>query len=182
MSEELETVTEPTDQVEVEVEAETPKGQPDDRDYWMARSRMWEKQFKSTSVDRELAAKWREYEEAQKPAQERMAQELASTREEAESARAALLRYEVAAEKNIPADAIDFLNGSSREELEEKADALIALMATQSKPRTPVPDESQGRPATAKLGQLTKEDLANMTPSEVNEARRQGRLADLLGK
>lgn len=180
MSDELETVTEPTE--EVVVEAETPQGEPVDATDWKAEARKWEKRAKDSSADRELAAKWREYEAAQKPAQERMAEELATTKAEAESARVALLRYEVAAEKNIPPEAIRLLNGSSREDLEEAADALVALMATQSKPRTPVPDESQGRPATAKLGQLTKEDLANMTPSEVNEARRQGRLAELLGK
>lgn len=178
MSDELETVTEPTEDVVTE---EAPHGEPTDSTDWKAEARKWEKRAKDASADRELAAKWREYEAAQKPAQERMAEELATTKHEAESARVALLRYEVAAEKNIPSEAIRLLNGSTREELEEAADALVALMATQLKPRTPVPDESQGRPATAKLGQLTKEDLANMTPSEVNEARRQGRLADLLG-
>lgn len=179
MSDELvETVTEPT--VE-EAAVETPQGEQTETTDWKAEARKWEKRAKDSSADRELAQKWREYEAAQKPAQERLAEELATTKQEAESARMALLRYEVASEKGIPPEAIRLLNGSSREELEEAADALVALVATQSKPRTPVPDESQGRPAIAKLGQLTKEDLQNMSPTEVNEARRQGRLADLLG-
>ena len=179
MSDELETVTEPTDEV---APIETPQGEPAEATDWKAEARKWEKRAKDASGDRELAQKWREYEAAQKPAQERMAEELATTRQEAESARIALTRYEVASEKGIPPEAIRLLNGSSREELEESADALVALIATQSKPRTPVPDESQGRPATAKLGQLTEADLRDMTPSEINEARRQGRLSDLLGK
>jgi hypothetical protein len=180
MSDELETVTEPT--LEVVAEPEAPQGEPVDATDWKAEARKWEKRAKDSSADRELAAKWREYEEAQKPAQERMAEELATTKVEAESARVALLRYEVAAEKNIPSEAIRLLTGSSREELEEAADALVALMATQSKPKTPVPDESQGRPDVTKLGQLTKEDLVNMTSSEVMEAKRLGRLDNALGK
>jgi hypothetical protein len=179
MSDELETVTEQTDEV---APVEAPQGEPTDATDWKAEARKWEKRAKDSSADRELAAKWREYEAAQKPAQERMAEDLATAKQEADSARVALLRYEVAAEKNIPAEAIRLLNGSTREDLEEAADALVALMATQSKPRTPVPDESQGRPATQKLGQLTEGDLANMTPAEINEARRTGRLADLLAK
>jgi hypothetical protein len=175
----VETVTEQTDDVAT---VEAPQGDPAESTDWKAEARKWEKRAKEANADRELAAKWREYEASLKPEQERLAEDLVTAKQEADSARTALLRYEVAAEKNIPTEAIRLLNGSTREDLEEAADALIALMAIQSKPRTPVPDESQGRPATQKLGQLTEADLANMTPAEVNEARRTGRLVDLLAK
>lgn len=173
----IETNEEPTENVDTP----EPHGAPDATD-WKAEARKWEKRAKDANGDRELAQKWREYEAAQKPAQERLAEELASTKAEAESARVALLRYEIAAEKSIPSDAIRLLNGSTREELEEAADALVALIASQSKPKTPVPDESQGRPATAKVGQLTQADLKTMSPKEIMDAKAQGRLDEILGK
>lgn len=175
-------MTEPTGDVTIEptetVEAE-PQGNAESTD-WKVEARKWEKRAKDAQGLKEAADKWAEYEASLKPAQERMAEELAAKSAEAESAKTALLRYEVAAEKGIPSEAIRLLAGSSREELEEAADALVALMANQSKPTTPVPDVSQGRPVTAKLGQLTQDDLANMTPAEIMQAKREGRLNDAL--
>ena len=178
MSDTLETQTEPT--VEETVVTE-PQGEVQDSTDWKAEARKWEKRAKDANGDRELAAKWREYEAAQKPVQERMAEELAATKAEAESARTALMRLEIASEKGIPSDAIKLLNGSSREELEEAADVLVALIANQSKPNTPMPDLNQGKPAPEKVGQLTAADLESMTPAEINEARKAGRLNDALG-
>jgi hypothetical protein len=159
-----------------------PQGEPADATDWKAESRKWEKRAKDANADREAASKWREYEAAQKPENERLAEELATAKNEAESARTTLLRYEVAAEKGIPSEAIRLLNGSTREELEEAAETLSALIAAQSKPNSPRPDESQGRPATVKAGQLTQSDLDGMTSSEIMEARKQGRLDLILGK
>jgi hypothetical protein len=51
-------------------------------------------------------------------------------------AEAKLIRYEVAAEKQVPADALDLLTGTTREELEAKADKLLEL----TKNREPEPD------------------------------------------
>jgi hypothetical protein len=65
---------------------------------------------------------------------------------EAESARISLIRYEIAADKQIAPEAIRLLTGSTREELEASADALLALIANQSKPKAPKPDPTQGRP------------------------------------
>lgn len=180
MSDEI-TVPEPNVEPTADATESTPQGEQTDSTDWKAEARKWEKRAKDANGDRELAQKWREYEASLKPAQERLAEELAAAKTEAEAARISLLRYEIAAEKNIPAEAIRLLNGSSREELEEAADALVALIAAQSKPKTPAPDASQGRPATEKIGQLSKEDLANMSPAEILEAKRQGRLNDALG-
>lgn len=172
-----ETIEEPT----IDQAAE-PQGEDKSDIDWKAESRKWEKRAKDANADRELAQKWREYEASLKPAQERLAEELAAAKGEAESARTALLRYEIAAEKNIPADAVRLLSGSTREELEEAADALVALIANQSKPTTPLPDVSQGRPASEKTGQLSREDLKSMTPQEIMKARAEGRLDGIVGK
>jgi hypothetical protein len=178
MSEELDNQTET---VEAETVVAEPQGEVQDSTDWKAEARKWEKRAKESAGDRELALKWREYEESLKPAQEKLADDLNNARAEAESARAALLRYEIANEKNIPSDAIKLLNGSTREELEEAADVLVALIANQSKPKTPAPDMNQGLPSSDKIGQLTAADLESMSPAEINEARKAGRLNDVLG-
>lgn len=146
--------TEPTEPVE----AAEPQGAEEATD-WKAEARKWEKRAKDANSFKEAADKWHEYEASLKPAQERMAEELAATKAEAESARTALLRYEVAAEKEIPAEAVKLLQGSTREELEEAADALLALIANQSKPKSPKPDASQGKPATS--GSSTADQFAS---------------------
>ena len=61
----------------------------------------------------------------------------------ASDAEAKLLRLEVALEKNVPADLIDFLAGSTREEVEQKADALLKHVA-QPNDDTPPPDFGGG--------------------------------------
>lgn len=177
MSDELETPVEPTETPE-----ETPQGDPTPETDWKAEARKWEKRAKDANADRELAQKWREYEASQKTEYERLAEDLAAAKAEAESARTSLLRYEVASEKGIPGDAIRLLQGSSKEELEEAAETLVALIASQSKPRTPVPDNSQGRPANTSIGQLTQADLKGMTPAEIMKAKSEGRLNELLIK
>ena len=70
----------------------------------------------------------------------------------------ALIRYEVAAEKGIPADAIKLLTGSNREELEDSANTLMALIAKQSETRAPKPDPTQGR--VAATGSTTADQFA----------------------
>lgn len=141
MSDELE----PTE-VEQDVVETEPQGEVDTTD-WKAEARKWEKRAKDSKA---AADKWSEYEKSLKPEQERLAEELAAARSEAENARTALMRHEIAAEKGIPADAVKLLAGSTREELEEAADVLLSLVAEQSKPKTPKPDLSQGKPANSK--------------------------------
>jgi hypothetical protein len=150
---------------------------------WKAEARKWEKRAKDANALREDADRWREYEASLKPAQERLAEELATSKQEAESARSTLLRYEVASEKGIPADALRLLTGSTREELEESADVLLALIATQSKTTPALPDVNQGKPAPTTAGQITdRATLQGMSPAEVMKAKAEGRLDLLLGK
>lgn len=136
-------------------QVEEPQGSETD---WKAESRKWEKRAKEANQFREAAEKWQEYEQSLKPVQERLAEELNQTKQEAESAKIALLRYEVASEKGLTAEAIKLLNGSSREELEEAADSLMAIIAKQSEPKTPKVDPSQGRASNA--GSTTQDQFA----------------------
>lgn len=156
MSEEIET---PETETAETVEATEPHGETVTETDWKAEARKWEKRAKDAQSLREAAEKWHEYEASLKPAQERMAEELQAAKHEAEAARLTLTRYEVAAEKGVPSDAIKLLQGSTREELEEAAETLLALIATQSKPKSPKPDLSQGRAAQG--GTSTSDQFAN---------------------
>jgi hypothetical protein len=152
MSEENIETAEQTETVEPQVQSEATETD------WKAEARKWEARAKAAKADTEAAQKWREYEESQKPEQERLAEELTRIKAEASEASVKLMRYEVASQKGIPSDAIDLLNGSSREELESNADKLLSLIANQSK--TPSkPDVNTGKPATASA--TTAEQFAN---------------------
>lgn len=75
---------------------------------------------------------------------------LSKAEERAQQAEAKLLRFEVAAEKQVPSDALDLLTGNTREELEAKADKLLELVKSRTDtdkepdfdggPREPAPD------------------------------------------
>jgi hypothetical protein len=170
-----------TENIETETTETTEQPQGSAEVDWKAQARKWEARAKDAQADRELAAKWREYESSQKSEHEKLADELARAKAEASEASSKLLRYQVAAQKGIPADALDLLPGSSLEELETAADKLLSLIADQSKPKTPRPDENQGKPANASIGQLTKDDLKGMSPKAIMEAKEAGRLNDVLG-
>lgn len=174
MSDETATPTEETTTPET---PDAPQGAPEVD--WKAEARKWESRAKA---DHDLANKWREYETSQKSEHEKLADELAAARAEASQASTTLMRYQIASEKGIPSSALDLLVGATREELETNADKLLSLIADQSKPKTPKPDENQGKPAPTSVGQLTREDLKGMTDSEIVKARAEGRLDELLGK
>lgn len=178
MSEIEVTNTEPT--VEP-VEVVEPQGTATETD-WKAEARKWENRAKAAKADSEAATKWREYEQAQKPIQERLAEELAQIKAEAALATAELLRLKVAADKGITGDALDLLTGTTLEELETKADKLRSLIADQSKPKTPLPDTNQGKPAPSVVSQLTEADLKNMSATDIMAAKANGQLDELLGR
>lgn len=174
---EIETKEEPT--VEAD-KTEEPQGTKDETD-WKAEARKWENRAKAAKSDSEDAAKWREYESAQKPIQERLAEELAQAKAQTTDAAAKLLRYEIAAAKGITGEATKLLKGTTQEELESEADLLLSLLANQSKPKTPMPDENQGKPAPTAVSQLTRDDLKTMSPDEIDAAKKAGKLNEILG-
>ena len=137
------TETAPADTVETPQE---PQGSTETD--WKAEARKWENRAKA---DHEAAKRWREFEQSQKSDVEKMADELARYKAEASEASTKLLKFEVASQKGIPAEALDLLVGSNREELESAADKLLSLIADQSKPTTPKPDANQGKPATGSV-------------------------------
>jgi hypothetical protein len=139
-----------TDVVELLVE-ETPKGEEtksndeETVDYWKSRARQHEKQAKE---NKEAALAWTEYQESQKSVEEKRAEELAAIQSELDKERTERIRLEIATERGISGDALKLLDGSTREEIEAKADALLELIAAQSSNKSPRPDPSQGRVVT----------------------------------
>jgi hypothetical protein len=144
---------------------------------WKAEARKWETRAKS---DFDAANKWREYENSLKPEQERVQEELAAVKAEAEAAKIALMRYEVATSKNLSSDALDLLTGNTKEELEAKADALLSLIDKSVKPKVQ-PNPEQGKPVNSTDQILSREVLATMSAKEIMEAKKEGRLDTLLG-
>ena len=89
------------------------------------------------------------------------------------------MRTEVAEATGVPAAA---LRGSTKEEIEAHAATLSTLIANPQAPRGPlVPSEGSGSDAPAGVSQITDAVLATMTPQQINEARRAGRLNKILG-
>lgn len=142
MSDEITTETTETAPVQP-TETQDPQGSTEID--WKAEARKWENRAKA---DHEAAKNWREFEQSQKSEVEKMSDELARYKAEASEASSKLLKFEVASQKGIPAEALDLLTGSNREELESAADKLLSLIADQSKPNTPKPDVNQGKPST----------------------------------
>lgn len=68
---------------------------------------------------------------------------LSKAEKERDEARALLLRFEVAKDKEIPAEAVDLLSGTSREELEASADKILSLVKSRSETE-PKPDFDGG--------------------------------------
>lgn len=93
----------------------------------------------------ELAARVKSFEDANKSAEERAAEQLAEAQRTAVENANKALRYEVAAEAGLPLTAAGRLQGSTREELLADAASLKALIGSaQSAPGTPKPDPRQG--------------------------------------
>lgn len=98
----------------------------------------------------EAQAKVEEYESANQSELEKLTGRLTKTEKERDAAKVKLLRFEVAADKQVPAEAIDLLTGDTREELEAKADKLLELVKSRTDtdkkpdfdggPREPAPD------------------------------------------
>ena len=95
-------------------------------------------------------AKVQEFEEKDKSELEKLTGKLTKAETKAAEAESKLLRFTVAAEKQIPAEAVDLLQGTTREDLEANADKILELVksrnANEEKPdfdggaREPAPD------------------------------------------
>lgn len=124
----------------------------------------------------------REAERLAKAVADELAQQAKVTQEveaKAAKAEAELMRYRVSADLGIPVEVLAVLSAKSETELREQA--ATVQTATVPAPRSPAPDPAQGaKPGSTGPTQLSRADLARMTPQEIEAARQEGRFADLL--
>lgn len=129
----------------------------------------------------EALARVKEFEDQGKTELERLTEQIAQADARAKQAEAEALRLRVAADTGLPSDLQEFLTGDSEEQLRERAAKLMAATNAANEPRRPAPDPSQGAKTTSGAGdQLTRADLARMTPQQIREAQDAGRFADLM--
>lgn len=99
-----------------------------------------------------LADEARKKAEGEKSELTKAQEALVTERDARTKAETALLRFEVGADKNVPLKLIRFLHGTTKEEVEASADALLAEVGTNTKPTLPTrPTErlSSGQPSSS---------------------------------
>lgn len=117
---------------------------------WKSESRKWESRAKenlaAARANEDAAKRLAEIEESQKTEAQKQADALAEAQAQIAELAIAKVRAEVAAAKGVPAE---LLTGSTQEELEGSADALIAFRG--ERPKGPI-IPSQGATPTAPTG------------------------------
>jgi hypothetical protein len=101
-------------------------------------------------ANKALAAQLKVFEDASKTDAEKASEELAAARKaatdsatDAQTAKGLLTRYEVAVEKQVPPHLVEFITGSTRDDVEASVAKVLAAFGS-SKPTGPRPDPSQG--------------------------------------
>lgn len=100
----------------------------------------------SRKARQELEAKLAEYEDRDKSELEKLAGKLTKAEQRAQEAESSLLRFQIGAQKGLDPELLPFLTGTSKEELEQKADVLLAKVGQKEKPdfdggtRVPTPE------------------------------------------
>ena len=141
-------------------------------DKWKSLARKHEDQSKANA---DKAKQFDEITEAQKSELERANDRAAQAEAKAAEIEQRALRAEVAAAKGVP---VELLSGSTQEELEASADALLAFRG-----KPPAPDfgaGDRGGDLTTKVKQLTQSDMKRMSPEQIVEARQKGQFDDLM--
>ena len=168
--------------------AEPPKPAPSEPDKapekdWQAEAEKWKtfarKHEDTAKANADKAKQFDEFQESQKTEQQKLADRATAAEAKVVEIEARAMRAEVAAAKGIPAN---LLSGSTQEELEASADALLAFRGER-----PKPDFGGGQRGddVAPAGQLTQADVkqlfAEKRYDDIEQARKDGRIASLLG-
>lgn len=110
----------------------------------------------------EAAARVKEFEDREKTEAQKQQEALAAAEAELAELRAGKLRAEVASAKGVPAD---LLKGSTQEELEAFADALLEFRGEKQTPRLHLPSEGK-QPRTS--GGSTAEQFAEFMENKLS--------------
>lgn len=144
-----------TAETEATTATTTTETEPAQEPDWKAEARKWEERAKANKTAAERLA---EIEEANKTEAQKAAERLTALERENETLKTSSLRAEVAAAKGVP---LALLSGSSREELEAQAEALIAYRGE----KKPAVDPALGREAApsgdGKTGDWLRDQIAS---------------------
>lgn len=143
---------------------------------------------RAAKAEADFKALQKQIEDSQKSAEQKSAEALAAAQASASEAAAKALRYEVAAAKGLDLALAARLSGSTLEELEADADALMTLIPKAPEATPPalptgptVPGQQPGSPQTPAL--VTQADVDALGAAgkydEINRLRREGRLSHL---
>lgn len=166
--------TQDTEPTTVDEPVQDDKDWKAETDKWKALARKHEGQAKANA---EAARKLAELEEAGKSEVEKASERAATAEQRAAEAEAKALRYEVAAETQLPANLLRFLHGNSREELQEQAEALLAAVQPDTGDTT-----SDDQPRRAPKERLRPGAVPAADPDPVDpRAAHQQLVAGLLG-
>ena len=163
---------------------DTPPAAPPAQDGtdWKAEARKWEERAKANKA--ELDAHQQQIADSQKTAEQKAADAAA----DAAAAKLEALRWQVAATKGLDPILATRLTGSSKEELEADADALMALIPPKAPEAPPPPPAGPTVPGQQPGGTnppavVTQADLDALAAEgkydEINRLRREGRLTHL---
>lgn len=153
--------------------APAPEKAPAQETDWKAEARKWERRAKE---NKSAAEKLAEIEEANKSEAQKLADRLAAAEAKAVEAE----RKAFALTKGVPESLI---TGKTPEEWETAAEAALAWKGEAPKPPAAPSAAGQGKvgePVAAGVKQLTRADLQNMTPSQIEAARVAGQLSNLM--
>lgn len=146
---------------------------------WKALARKNEQRAKENA---EAAQRLTEIEEAQKTEQQKLADAAEQARREAAETAAELAKLRAAVKHGLSDDDLDLLGTGTAEEIEARAERLAARLKGTPSPTAPSSDAQgkQGEPV-GQVKQITSRDqLKQMTPEQIVQARAEGRLDALL--
>lgn len=123
---------------------------------------------------REVQARLKEFEDRDKSDLQRLTEERDTLKTELGKLESKTMRLDVATRKNLPAELVPRLQGSTIEELERDADQLLSLVTKASRGSA----DLGAREGAKGVKQISREDLKSMTPQEIVQARKDGRLKD----
>jgi len=109
------------------------------------------------------------------PDPNKLAEQLAESQRAATENAAALIRYKTAIEKQVPSHLMEFIGGSTAEEVEASIEKVLAAFAA-SKPNGPQPDPSQGQQGapTSLDAQIAEAEKAGNTREAIRLKARKG--------
>lgn len=173
-------------QSETDTTTNTPESTQDGQQTdWEAQARHWKamsrKNEDRAKANAEKARKFDELEDQSKSELQKALDKASAAEQRATQAEALALRSRIGAKHGIDPD---LLVGSTEQEINECAQRLLEWRGEkkEQEPASTSSDKSGERgEKISGPRQLTREDLKTMTPKQINQARKDGQLDDLMG-